>query len=257
MYSSISMAKLNDKFQDPLYIFLELVRAGVMHGHLWSGRAFSGGPSFGTGMCFLFYIFIIIYESHIDEEKSSMLLIMRVLSIVPLNFKALPWSAPLSRELLVFNSFIRSLTRALRTLLEVTALNMLLRGDAKKGRDDCLDIALSLPFQGEVNTGFGVLAKVYLDALTHLNGGVRVRREDVEAEGGGGGVRAMKDMALEVVEETFGGGVKYPKMEVERGFRFWDLALNAMRVMVGERAVTRELMDQFEAAEAWLAPMRP
>lgn len=24
-----------------------------------------------------------------------------------------------------------------------------------------------------------------------------------------------------------------------------------------ERAVTRELMDQFEAAEAWLAPMRP
>ena len=50
MYSSILMAKLNDKFQDPLYIFLELVRAGVMHGHLWSNRAFSGGPSFGTGM---------------------------------------------------------------------------------------------------------------------------------------------------------------------------------------------------------------
>lgn len=69
-----------------------------------------------------------------------MLLVMRVLSIVPLNFKAgfvlcniysgcpltptlqpAPWSAPLSRELLVFNSFVRSLTRALRTLLEVRA----------------------------------------------------------------------------------------------------------------------------------------
>jgi hypothetical protein len=81
------MAKLNDKFQDPLYILLELVRAGMMHGHLWSGRAFTGGPIFGTGMCFLHFIFfIIIYESHIDEEKSSMLLIMRVLFIVPLNF---------------------------------------------------------------------------------------------------------------------------------------------------------------------------
>ena len=201
----------------------------------------------------------------LDEEKSSMLLIMRVLSIVPLNFKPLPWFAPLSRELLVFNSFIRSLTRALRTLLEVTALNMLLRGDGKRGRDDLLDVALSLPFQGEVNTGFGVLAKVYLDALTHLNGGVRVRREDLEREGEEGGrngaaagtVKAMKEMALEVVEETFGGGVKYPKMEVERGFRFWDLALNAMRVMFKEGAVMRELMDQFEAAEAWLAPMRP
>ena len=49
MYHAIKPARLNDKFQDPLYLFLELVRAGVMHGHLWSGRAFSGGPSFGTG----------------------------------------------------------------------------------------------------------------------------------------------------------------------------------------------------------------
>src|SRR3984885_14068124 len=49
MYTAIKQARVNDKFQDPLYLFLELVRAGVMHGHLWSGRAFSGGPSFGTG----------------------------------------------------------------------------------------------------------------------------------------------------------------------------------------------------------------
>lgn len=70
MYAAIKNSKVNDKFQDPLYLFLELVRAGVMHGHLWSGRAFSGGPSFGT-----------------DEEKACMLLVMRVLSIVPLNFK--------------------------------------------------------------------------------------------------------------------------------------------------------------------------
>lgn len=52
MYTAVKHARLNDKFQEPLYIFLELVRAGVMHGHLWSGRAFSGGPSFGTGVCF-------------------------------------------------------------------------------------------------------------------------------------------------------------------------------------------------------------
>lgn len=49
MFIALKNARLNDKFQDPLYLFLELVRAGVMHGHLWSGRAFSGGPSFGTG----------------------------------------------------------------------------------------------------------------------------------------------------------------------------------------------------------------
>jgi hypothetical protein len=231
MYTAIKQARVNDKFQDPLYLFLELVRAGVMHGHLWSQRAFSGGPSFGT-----------------DDEKSCMLLVMRVLSIVPLNFKAQPWSAPLSRELLVFNSFIRSLTRALRTLLEVTSLNMLLRSDARRGRDDLLDITLSLPFQTEVNTGFGVLAKVYLDALTHINNGTRVRDPNAE------GVKEAKAMALEICEETF-PGVKTPKQEVERGFRFWDVALTAMRHSEG--AVLPELIDQFEAAEAWLAPMRP
>ncbi|RXW24385.1 hypothetical protein EST38_g1501 [Candolleomyces aberdarensis] len=233
MSSAIQTARVNDKFQDPLYLFLELVRAGVMHGQLMSQRAFSGGPSFGT-----------------DDEKSSMLLVMRVLSIVPLNFKAQPWSAPLSRELLVFNSFVRSLTRALRTLLEVTSLNMLLRNDARRARDDFLDIALSLPFQTEVNTGFGVLAKVYLDALTHINNMQRVTDPNAE------GVKEAKQLALEICEETF-PGVKYPKAEVERGFRFWDVALAAMRQLQSENAVLREVIEQFEAAEAWLAPMRP
>lgn len=233
MHTAIRAARVNDKFQDALYLFLELVRAGVMHGHLWSGRAFSGGPSFGT-----------------EDEKSCMLLVMRVLSIVPLNFKPQPWSAPLSRELLVFNSFVRSLTRALRTLLEVTSLNMLLRHDAKRPRDDLLDVNLSLPFQSEVNTGFGVLAKVYLDALTHLNNGQRVRDPNAE------GVREAKQTALEICEDTF-PGVKSPKLEVERGFRFWDVTLTAMRQLHSESAVLRELIDQFEAAEAWLAPMRP
>ncbi|CCM02615.1 uncharacterized protein FIBRA_04718 [Fibroporia radiculosa] len=232
MHSAIRTARVNDKFQEPLYLFLELVRAGVMHGNLWSGRAYSGGPSFGT-----------------DDEKSCMLLVMRVLSIVPLNFKPQPWSAPLSRELLVFNSFVRSLTRALRTLLEVTSLNMLLRHDATR-REELLDINLSLPFQSEVNTGFGVLAKVYLDALTHINNRQRVRDPNAE------GVREAKQMALEICEETF-PGVKGPKLEVERGFRFWDVALTAMRQLHSEEHVPRDLIDQFEAAEAWLAPMRP
>ena len=144
---------------------------------------------------------------------------------------------------------------------------MLLRNDARQARDDFLDITLSLPFQTEVNTGFGILAKVYLDALTHINNGARVR--DPSAPG----VQVAKEMALDLCEETF-PGVKSPKLEVERGFRFWDLvsieescwieliadvvqALAAMRHLHGENAVLAELIEQFEAAEAWLAPMRP
>jgi len=93
---------------------------------------------------------------------------------------------------------------------------MLLRNDARRARDDLLDIALSLPFQTEVNTGFGVLAKVYLDALTHINNGTRVRDPNAP------GVKVAKEMALDLCEETF-PGVKLPKAEVERGFRFWDV----------------------------------
>ena len=65
MYSALRQARVNDKFQDSLYLFLELVRAGVVHGHLWSGRAFSGGPSFGTGAysCLLHTYDIIILPS--------------------------------------------------------------------------------------------------------------------------------------------------------------------------------------------------
>lgn len=154
--------------------------------------------------------------------------------------------------------------------MEVTSLNMLLRSDARRARDDLLDITLSLPFQTEVNTGFGVLAKVYLDALTHINNRTRVRDPNAE------GVREAKAMALEICEETF-PGVKYPKQEVERGFRFWDVvsvlifghvadllltshrfqALTAMRHLQSEGSVLPELIAQFEAAEVWLAPMRP
>jgi hypothetical protein len=60
MYTAIRQARVNDKFQDPLYLFLELVRAGVLHGHLWSGRAFSGGPSFGTGKRLCSHVLIML-----------------------------------------------------------------------------------------------------------------------------------------------------------------------------------------------------
>ena len=61
-----------------------------MHGHLWSGRAFSGGPSFGTGKRGRSRVvgsLTCLSVSTADDEKSCMLLVMRVLSIVPLNFK--------------------------------------------------------------------------------------------------------------------------------------------------------------------------
>jgi len=232
MHGALEGVRINDKFQDPLYLFLELVRAGVMHGNLWSNRAYSGGPSFGE-----------------DDEKKSMLLIMRVLSILPLSFKAQQWSGPLSRELLAFNSFVRSLSRALRTLIELTALNALLQHHARRARDDLLDISLSLPFQTDVNTGYGILTKVYLDGLVHLYGGKVTDGQAPE-------VLDAKREALDFCDETF-TGVRDPRAEVLRGFRFWDAALSAIRSMHNDGQCLRDLAEQFEAAQRWLEPMRP
>ena len=170
----------------------------------------------------------------------------------------MPWSAPLSRELLVFNSFVRSLTRALRTLLEVTSLNMLLRNDARQARDDFLDITLSLPFQTEVNTGFGILAKVYLDALTHINNGARVRDRAAP------GVQVAKEMALDLCEETF-PGVKSPKLEVERGFRFWDLvSFCYMKLLIDIKFLAFRLLLRWDICilrmrcwPSWLNNLKP
>lgn len=122
-------------------------------------------------------------------------------------------------------------------MLEVTALNMLLRGDTKRGREDLLDIALSLPFQTDVNTGFGILAKVYLDALTHTNGRQCVR--DANAEG----VREAKQFALEICEETF-PGVKNPKAEVERGFRFWDCVSGTIYSLISQNSNLIEILGE-------------
>ncbi len=49
LFAGISHSRVNDKFQEPLYLALELSRAGVLHGDAWSGRQYSGGPSFGNG----------------------------------------------------------------------------------------------------------------------------------------------------------------------------------------------------------------
>lgn len=73
-----------------------------------------------------------------------------------------------------------------------------------------------LPFQSDVNTGFGILAKTYLDAAT-FHFGDTITDENVDTDA----VQQAKRSALEFVDQAF-TGVKAPTQEVERGFRFWD-----------------------------------
>jgi hypothetical protein len=76
--------------------------------------------------------------------------------------------------------------------------------------------SLGLPFQFEPNTGFGILAKTYLDAAT-FHFGDSIKLENMESET----VKEAKESALKFVDANF-TSVKFPRVEIERGFRFWD-----------------------------------
>ncbi|ORX42929.1 hypothetical protein DM01DRAFT_1340918 [Hesseltinella vesiculosa] len=68
-------------------------------------------------------------------------LVSRVLSLLPMSFKATPWSGPLNRDLLVFNSFVKSLNRSYRNLAEMLTLSFFMNDLVEKDRKDYSEIA--------------------------------------------------------------------------------------------------------------------
>ncbi|GAA5912613.1 hypothetical protein JCM8208_004791 [Rhodotorula glutinis] len=250
LHLAMKNAKVNDKFQEPLFLAMELLRAGVLHNGRIGTRAYSGGPNFTGGT---------------EADKRSMLLVMRVLSIVPLVFTPGAWNGPLSRELLVFNSFLRATSRSMRNLLEAIAVNCLLRGDAQRSYADYLGVAFSLPFQADTNTGMGILFKAFGDTVCHMAGGIEIVAKTANASGGAGSaatkeereaIQQAKDQVLGLLQDAF-PNVKNVRAELERGFRFWNLimlAVRSLRQSATGPAIAPELADSFEAADQWLQP---
>lgn len=178
-----------------------------------------------------------------------MRLVMRALSLVPMTFKAQAWDAPLSRELLVFNSFVKSLSRSLRSLVEMITLTMLLKSENRVPRDDYLDLSLSLLFQSDTNTGLGIVVKCYLDALYTLHGGTVTAGEAAQAN-----TQEEKSSVVEMLVETF-ENVRDVGLELRRGFRFWTALVSAVEILAEEHTVAASVAQQFRAADAWLQPM--
>ncbi|BGP58978.1 hypothetical protein NBRC10512v2_000268 [Rhodotorula toruloides] len=248
LHLAMKNSKVNDKFQEPLFLAMELLRANVLHNGRIGTRPYSGGPNLGGT----------------EADKRSMLLVMRVLSIVPLVFTPGAWNGPLSRELLVFNSFIRATSRSMRTLIEAVAVNFLLRSDAQRSYNDYLGVAFSLPFQTDTNTGMGILFKAYGDAFTSMAGGLEMVQRSLVKDGGEGAlsaeekekVRAAKEEVLGLLQGAF-TNVKSVRAELERGFRFWNLimlAVRSLRQPTAGPSIAPDLADQFEAADVWLKP---
>ncbi|UZJ52758.1 hypothetical protein CBS101457_002078 [Exobasidium rhododendri] len=253
LHLSLKDSRLNDKFQEPLYLAMELLRSGVLNETPFvaiganKGKSKSGGPSWGD-------------ENSDDaaernvvlESRRHLLLIMRTLSILPMNYRNIAWKAPLSRELIQFNSFHKILNKSLRMLIEVIASNLLLKGasgNVKRNRDDYLDISLSLPFQNQVSTGLGIVIKCYLEALLTFNNGVVEAGKEMDED-----VVEAREAVIEMLEGTF-ANVKDIRAELSRGFRFWNSVVKAVKVLQSESSIGPEIVQQFTQADSWLQPM--
>jgi hypothetical protein len=70
LHTALSSSKVNDRFQEPLTIIIELLRSGVLHGLCFGDAYRSGGPVGGN-----------------EQDMNSTMLIMRALSVLPLNFR--------------------------------------------------------------------------------------------------------------------------------------------------------------------------
>ncbi|WFD30808.1 hypothetical protein MSPP1_001832 [Malassezia sp. CBS 17886] len=234
LHAALAHTRVNDRLAEPLYLALELLRAGVLHGNAYSGTQLIGGPSYGS-----------------DAEQRHLLLVMRALSVLPMAYSAQPWDAPLSRELLVFNSFLRALARSLRSLTEIVTLSLILQSDARQPRDDYLDVSLSLPFQSDASTGMGILLKCYHDALFTFHGGAVSAEETSDPA-----VVDAKASVVEMLVETF-ENVRDVPFELQRGFRFWAALLVAVDSLARDGVLPPDTVDEFRATDTWFRPMAP
>lgn len=106
-------------------------------------------------------------------ESREIMYFARVVSVLSLNSTGVPWTGPLSRDLLEFNSFAKISSRAMRGLLEslllantVSCVQPPFEILAKKGssKSHLIEVAGQLPFGTDLNTTAGIIAKHFLTA---------------------------------------------------------------------------------------------
>lgn len=241
LHLALRDAKINDKTQEPLYLALELIREGALTANFYTSpgpdagpQTFSGGPSYGEK----------------EDEKRWLLLIMRSMSLLPMQYKGTAWTAPVSREMLVFNSFSRALGRSLRHLVETIASSMMLQSEAVRGGVDYLNVAFSLPFQTDADTGLGVVTKCYIEAFIAFHGQPPTEEEHVSGQ-----TKDSKEGVLEMLDGTF-GNVRDVRGEIKRGFRYWESLMVAVRLLVERDSIGQAAAKDFEDADRWLKPFR-
>ncbi|RCH91950.1 hypothetical protein CU098_001354, partial [Rhizopus stolonifer] len=168
------------------------------------------------------------------NQKKHIILLSRAFSLLPMHLKSIPWSGPLNRDLLVFNSFVKALNRSYRNLCEMLTLSFFLNGLVKKDRDDYYSIADSLPYMADVNVALGLVCKHYLERITE-------------------GKSPLESLSL--TEKAF-PTCESVKSDLEQGFQFWNQLFEAVQTLFKTESIHSTTLDMFQGANQWLQKNR-
>ncbi|RUS17673.1 temperature dependent protein affecting M2 dsRNA replication-domain-containing protein [Endogone sp. FLAS-F59071] len=221
------------QLQEPLLLAFELIKFGHLSGRTYS-KSYPGSYVVGN-----------------DQEKQHVLLIARTLSLMPMQFKGFNWNGTLSRELLVFNDFVKALSRSLRNFIEMFNLSLFLNGRCRKERGDYLDISCSLPYLQDVNTALGLVVKFYLETLITATSPSSVDPDVAHSPPAPTPTQSQITEALAKLDDTF-TSCSDVRGDLRRGLDLWDRVVIGVRVLHQSKSVPEDLANQFFEAEQWL-----
>lgn len=171
-----------------------------------------------------------------DPSDRHILLIARVASLVDARtVKAQPWTGPVSRDLLVVSSHVRTATKTLHSVCESIVMAQMIKEPASElgSTDQAVELGVRLPFVDDVNTVMGVVTHAYLAALKE-------------------NAAVTPPAAVATLQaSTVGEGLADIGGEIARVMSFWS----AM-VSVAKSSGKIDLVQQFIAADEWLQPWK-
>ncbi|KAK5993456.1 Post-transcriptional regulator MKT1-like protein [Cladobotryum mycophilum] len=130
--------------EEAALLAFELIRFGLLNGRPQTDDA--GMPRKGT-----------------EEDKASLMLISQCATLLKLRHQVYGYTGPLNRSLLGFRALSSTVREADRDLIEAIVASMFMYGQAKRDRDDHLEISQRLPFSQEPDIALGIAIQTFFD----------------------------------------------------------------------------------------------
>lgn len=139
--------------EEAIFMAFELHRLDALNStNMFPAATFQGAPQRGS-----------------DTDKASTLLLSRIASLGSFHHNEIGFTGPLSRHLLAYHQIAAAVRGSLRDLLEMHALNMLLKGAASRNLKptDYSDFGSQLGFLQQPDLGLSLVVKSYLDEINN------------------------------------------------------------------------------------------